>query len=314
MKNGLKCVLFGIIFIIIAGIITFLLLPKNSVFKYGVFKAARHEILMEPKNTIDTVIVGDSLIYSSISPMEIWNEYGYTTFDVAAPAQLISDSYENIKVILENQKPKVIFFESNVLFRDPKKKPWYSFWQKLYKTYFPLMKYHNNWKKYLFTSFNDKAEFIKYNVYKGYSYDNHKKPGKKFKYMVYSKKVKDIPEENKVYFEKIYDLCKKNNIELILISTPNMNSWNYEKYAGAKRLAKQYDLKYIDLNYNNPLQINWKDETRDYGSHLNYKGALKVSHFIGDYLKTNKLVKDHRHDKSYQLWNEGYKYYRDSLK
>ncbi len=313
MKNIIKSILFVVILFILCSLISCLLLPHETIRKYGLIKTSSYEILAENENTIDSVIIGDSLIYSGISPMEIWNEYGITTFDVAKSAELINESYKNIKVVINSQHPKVIFFESNVLYRESKNKPWFYIWQELYKTYFPLITYHNNWKKYLFTNFNDSLEFSKINTYKGYKYITKTVPGKKLNYMKEVNKEKSISKENKSYFDKIYKLCQDNNIKLILISTPNMKSWNYAKYLGTKKLAEEYNLTYIDLNVNNPLKIDWKTESRDAGSHLNYKGSLKLSHYIGEYLYNTGLFEDKRNDPSYASWNKAYDFYKKNI-
>ena len=37
-------------------------------------------ILRELDNSIDVIVVGDSLSYSSVSPMELWKDYGITAY------------------------------------------------------------------------------------------------------------------------------------------------------------------------------------------------------------------------------------------
>ncbi len=313
MKNVLKSIIFVLILYLLVTLISYCLLPHDSVRKYGIIKTSIYEILGEKENTIDSVIIGDSLIYSGISPMEIWHNYGITVFDLAKSAELIEDSYKNFNIAIKSQHPKIIFFESNVLYREAKNKPWFYVWQELYKTYFPITQYHNNWKKYLFTNLNDSMYYSKINVYKGFKYITKTKPGLKLDYMKERNKI-NIPKENQEYFQKIFDLCKDNNVKLILISTPNMKSWNYGKYLGTKELAQKYNLEYIDLNVDNPLNIDWKTESRDGGSHLNYKGALKLSNYIGTYLQETNLFTDKRNDSAYESWNEAYNIYLEYLK
>ena len=311
MKNFGKSILFVIIFFVLFVAFSFFLTPQENIKKYGMFKISSYEILEEKENTLDAIVIGDSLIYSGISPMEIWHNYGYTVFDVAKSAELIDDAYKSFEVVIASQHPKIIFFEGNVLYRESKNKPWFYVYQELYKTYFPIIKYHNNWKKYLFSSLNDSLEYSRLNFYKGFKYINKTAPGKKLNYMEYTDKIKKVPRENQETFAKIVDLCQKNDVELILISTPNMKSWNYSKYLGTKELAEQNNVTYIDLNIGNPLKIDWKTESRDGGNHLNYKGALKLSNYIGEYLKDTNLFKDKRNDKAYASWNEAYAIYKD---
>lgn len=57
------------------------------------------------------------------------------------------------------------------------------------------------------------------------------------------------------------------------------------------------------------LNIDWENETKDEGSHLNYKDAKKVSHYLGNYLNDNNLVENHKDDEDYSEWHEAYKKY-----
>ena len=81
MKYILRITLFGIIFILLVHLTTGFLIPGTNVTKYGILKSGNYSILSEKQDKIDVIFLGDSLIYSSISPMEIWNNHGYTSFD-----------------------------------------------------------------------------------------------------------------------------------------------------------------------------------------------------------------------------------------
>ncbi len=314
MKNALKSIVFiGILFVLLISI-SYLLLPREGVFRYGIIKTAEYEILGEKKDSIDVVFVGDSLIYSGISPMEIWNQFGYTSFDMANAAQLLEVSYKDIQVAIESQHPKFIFLESNVLYRESKNKPWNYDWVHFFETYVPIQKYHDNWKKYVLPWIDDTAKFSRINVYKGFRYITDHQKGTNLSYMDYSKKVKKIPEENKKWLQKIQALCQENHVTLLLISTPNMKNWNYKKHNGTKEVADEYGIEFLDLNIDNPVQIEWSIDSRDGGNHLNYKGAKKLSHYLGEYLKKTGILTDHRSDSHYESWNEAYQVYSNHLK
>ena len=49
--------------------------------------------------------------------------------------------------------------------------------------------------------------------------------------------------------------------------------------------------------------INWKEDTRDGGDHMNIYGARVVDKFVANYLKKNFILPDHRKDTAYASWN-----------
>lgn len=309
MKNVLKSLLFVFILFILLEVVGYFLLPNKNILKAGMYKVSAFEILGEKEKTVDAIAVGDSLIYTSISPMEIWNKYGYTVFDCSESAQIIPDAYEYLVSAVETQKPKVLFMEANILFRDPKNKAWYKKELKKLSNIVPIFKYHNNWKKILFGKNDDWIDKDK-----GYKYINKVVPSKKNDYMKPTNKVKEFPVGNIDYLDKILELCADNNIKFVLISTPSQGSWSYKKHSATTKLANEKGIEFIDLNLNNPLEIDWKNDTKDAGAHLNYYGAIKVSKFIGDFLKNSNLIEDHRNDSNYDEWNKAYKKYIDILK
>ena len=79
-------------------------------------------IRKESKNTIDVLVAGDSLSYSSVSPLGLWNQYGITSYVCGQPGQMLSETYETLKLAFKTQKPRLVLFETNVLFRRLDKK------------------------------------------------------------------------------------------------------------------------------------------------------------------------------------------------
>lgn len=309
MKNVLKAGTFVIILVFLIIVAELILIPGMNIRKHGIFKSANYELMGEKKDTIDVIFLGDSLIYSSISPMEIWNNYGYTTFDCADAAQIIPDTYRYLKFAIENQHPKIIMMEANVMFRNPSKRKTKDRLIYFIKQWVPITKYHDNWKKYI-----DKLSKNKWiNPDKGYKYITNTSSSKNIQYMMYSKLYDEIPEQNLPYVKKIIKLCKENNVKLVLVSLPTQKAWQYQKHNTTEKIAKENDLEFIDLNLVD-TGINWETDTKDNGAHLNYLGAKKVSDYIGNYLKETNLIIDHRNDKNYKSWDRAYqKYQKNSV-
>ncbi len=304
MKKVLKIFMFVLIFVILLFIFSYLLSPKYNLKKFGFVKNSLYSILSEKPNTIDVVAVGDSLVYSSISPMEIYGEYGYTVFDCSKPAQLVTEAYNYYKVAVESQKPKVAFIEANILFRNISKTNGISKTRDILKSSIPLFVYHDDWKKIIV---GNNVE----NNLKGFVYSKKIQSGTLEEYMIKTDETKIIPKENLDYLNKIIKLSKENNIKIIFVGLPSQKSWNYEKHNAVEKLSKKLQIEYINLNMIEEVDIDWQKDTRDKGDHLNYFGAKKVSKYLGEYLKKLNIISSKKNDSNYNDWNILYEKYKN---
>ena len=311
MKKAIKGIIFVLLFCVLTEAISVALLPWEKVKKYGLYNTSAYEIVAEKDDSVDAIFLGDSLVYSSISPMEIWDGYGYTCYDCAQPAQIMPYAYDYLKVAIDSQHPKIVFIEANILFRDPDKLPLYKKIAYRIENYIPIIKYHSNWKKY-FT--HDKNSWL--NVNKGYIYITGIKASKKdpLNYMDVNDEVEvSILPENKECFEDMISMCEENNIKLVLLAVPSQKSWSRSKYNMVKELANEKDIEFIDFNLDNDLEIDWATETKDKGNHLNYWGAKKVSDFLGEYMESTGLLENHKNDPYYKSWHTAYSIYKEKL-
>jgi len=310
MKNVVKVLIFLIIFIILLLVSSFIFVPKSNI-AMSTRTRKTNLVMGEKDNSLDALFIGDSLVYTAINPMHIWENYGYTSYDLAMSAQYLYESYNNIDKILQNQKPKIIFLETNQFFRK------YKIVNVIGaegKKIFPVFEYHNRWKDLSFDDLFKKAEYTLRDPYKGYRFMNkvNRAEDANKNYMKKKKDKKEINDLNYRYIKKIAQKCKENDIELVLLSTPSMKNCNYSKYQTIKDIAKEFNLEHVDLNLDNKLDIDWITETVDKGDHLNYLGAYKVSDFLGEYLKGKNFV-DHRHDDKYSSWQEDYELYKKKI-
>ena len=61
---------------------------------------------------------------------------------------------------------------------------------------------------------------------------------------------------------------------------------------------------FLDLNlFTKDLKIDWSNDSRDGGDHLNTSGAEKLSQYLGSYLSAHYPLTDHRSDGNYSEWN-----------
>lgn len=304
----LKIVVFICAVFTIIGVLSVMVNPDNTGAGVDKFDKVVIDADSENENSIDVVVIGDSEAYRSIIPPEMYRKYGFTSYVAASPAQKTYQSYDMLEAVLERQKPRVCILEPNVLFRD------YSIvssvWPRFERT-FPIFKYHNAWKGVFDSDY--KYDDLSFDSFKGYRYIDSVKATKNVNYMVQTDSTEPISTSNTNDFRRIYELCKKNDIKLLVLRTPSIKNWNYAKYDAVRQLAEKYKVKFIDLNMDNSIGIDWTQDTYDKGDHLNYSGAEKVTRFLGAYLDKRYDLPDHRGDKEYASWEKSVEKYLQKI-
>ena len=310
MKRTIKCIVFLSIFFIILFLLSKVFIPKDNTLEAGIGKRKQPAsgIFTEPENTIDILVLGDSESYNSYIPLELWNQYGFTSYICGTPAQRISNSYEYLEYAYKRQKPKIVILEANNLYT---KNGYVRQLKEFFDKYIPVFEYHDRWKKLNKEDFYKSPNYSEIVNDKGYRYSNKIRTVKKSKrenFMKENQETKTISNDNKKQLKKIKEYCDKNNAILILYNSPAPANWSYDKHNGVEKLAKSLGIDYIDLNLKvDELKINWKKDSQEKrGEHLNYTGAMKITNYLGNHLKSHYELPDHRQDEKYKSWHEAY--------
>lgn len=255
------------------------------------------EVKKEDENSIDVIVIGDSEAYRSITPLEMYNDYGYTAYVAGSPAQTTYQAYDMLTTVLEAQQPKVCVLETNLFFRDFSLPA--AVLPQLEKK-LTIFKYHNMWKGMVDNDYT--YDSVASTNYKGYRYTVSIKPSTNKRYMDFTARQDTVSSNNELYVDKIIELCEQNDIQLLFISSPSTKNWNYSKHNGAEEFAREKDIPFIDFNLEESINIDWDKDTFDKGDHLNYTGAHKVTKYLGKYLNDNYDLPNHRNDNAYSSW------------
>lgn len=360
------CLLFVILFVFLSGAF----IPRTGTTEDGMESRISKAYRGEPRDSIDTVFIGNSDIYRAISPVDLFHQTGITSAIAGRPNKQLSEVPGDIRDILRYQNPKTIVLETDCMFsgtnpgfkkgispleaeaakvdvagQAPSKAtdadvagqvpskatnaPQQNIFAKCkallqegdsaflaalnYK--FPLVKYHDNWKHLKLTTFlqpRGKYHFSN----KGMAYANTVKAypfGNEYMQLSGGKHAM-LSEEKLDQFQKIYDLCDRNGIRLVLLTVPSANTWNKGKSDTVKQLAKKYDLTYYDYNRQLPAGFDWATDSKDGGNHLNYAGASAVTKDLAkkltDDLTMNptSLTKEQK-----QQWRKDYEHFHKSI-
>lgn len=360
------CLLFVILFVFLSGAF----IPRAGTTEDGMESRISKAYRGEPRDSIDTVFIGNSDIYRAISPVDLFHQTGITSAIAGKPNKQLSEVPGDIRDILRYQNPKTIVLETDCMFsgtnpgfkkgispleaeaakvdvagqapskatdadvagQAPSKAtntPQQNIFAKSkallqegdsaflaalnYK--FPLVKYHDNWKHLKLTTFlqpRGKYHFSN----KGMAYANTVKAypfGNEYMQLSGGKHAM-LSEEKLDQFQKIYDLCDRNGIRLVLLTVPSANTWNKGKSDTVKQLAKKYDLTYYDYNRQLPAGFDWATDSKDGGNHLNYAGASAVTKDLAKKL-TDDLTMNPTSltKKQKQQWKKDYEHFHKSI-
>ena len=108
-------------------IFLFLALQELAVPKYAVnFKEGGFaEEYYEETTPHDVLMVGDCEVYESFSPVDLWREFGITSYIRGSAQQLVWQSYYLLEDALRYEKPEVVVFNVQALMHDRPQKEEY---------------------------------------------------------------------------------------------------------------------------------------------------------------------------------------------
>ena len=269
------------------------------------------ELENEPADTIDVLVIGDSESYTTVSPMEIWDKEGIPSYVGGQTGQKIQESYYMLKKALQTQKPKVVAIETNVMFRP--QSVVCGIEETLAQTmlyYFPVFRLHNSWKAWV-TGEDKRSQTF----YKGFVLRDVVEAYTGGSYMKKTAKTERMSRITRFMMDQIVSLCRKNNIQLFLYSAPSPKNYSFRKHNTIEAYAKKNGLKYLDLNLKiKELGIDWSEDSLDKGDHLNILGAVKVSDYLGRYLKKEYHLKSRKSENTYRSWDKLLEQYQEAAR
>lgn len=281
------------------------------------------------KSDIDVVFLGPSTVHYCISPVYMWDKFGFTSYDRSNASQTVWQSYYMLKDTLRVKSPELVMLDvsfmrngeeyieeaSNRKCIEGMKNifdKWGAIKASMYKDeqplsyYFPVLRYHSRWKDLKPEDFEYafKRPLVTYN---GYLMDFTVVKDQHL-YETEPIEFDDFPEKSMEYLQKIMDLCKDTGIRLVLMKTPTFtNTWHDEYDVRMEEIASDNGISYINFcKYADEMGLVPAEDYIDDGEHTNIYGAQKVSEYIGEYIINNDYIhSEHEQDEALiKEWNE----------
>lgn len=333
MKN--KKIVTGLLVVVvmIAGLwfLQKLLVPK---YQTGIVEGSMIEEYYKDASDHEVVFIGDCEIYENFSPITLWEKYGITSYMRGSAQQLIWHSYYLLEDTLRYETPEVVVFNVLSLKYDTPQSEAYNRmsidgmeWSmsKVNNIYasmteeenfieyvFPLLRYHGRWSELTNDDFEHlfSKDLVTHN---GYYMRVDTKPQGEFPS---PRPLADytLGENAMMYLQKMVDLCKENDIKLVLIKAPTEYPHWYEQWdEQVVAFAEENDVTYINyIPLQEEIGLDMSQDTYDAGLHLNTQGAEKMSDYFGAWLVANYDLTDYRNNEEYAaIWQEKIDFYNE---
>lgn len=286
----------------------------------------------EEEQDIDVFFLGSSHVRHGFFPMELWRDYGIVSYNIAGNGDTIPVSYWKLNMALDYKTPKLVVFDIYDLWPGNKTSDLGIGQVHTSMDAFPLSIKKVNAVVDLFDSLNDRLEMLfkiaiyhsrwselkredfdyTYSLsdYKGSSpllamvhreLESNKTPSEKGQYDTLSRE----------YLYKIIDLCRDNNIQLLLINTGYDAAGDIELFAESiDSIAEENSLNYIDFTKIDVINFDTDLQSTGVNTHTNLSGSRKLTKYIGEYIEENyDCVPNNLTNSMYEKWNEDYEEY-----
>lgn len=304
--NVSKIIIFLLVVVISLAALSPIFKPKNNTKEAGIEYENARGFYGEKKNSIDVYAVGNSDLYSAFNPLQLWKEYGNTSYVSAEPQQNTVGAYYLLKEFLTVQKPKLVILEVDELFTKSNIDDIDDLVSKTLRTYLPIFEYHSRWKDLSKDDFFSESFYKDRQQTKGYIYHNNVQ-SYKGSYMN-KKRRKDMTYVTKLYLDKFVKLVRDSGAEVMLTVYPSATTWTLDKHKTVQKYADENEINFVDFNTMDDSEtgFNWSTDTRDGGNHLNFNGATKMTKYIGQYINSNYKLNDYRGNPEYSQWDKDY--------
>lgn len=286
----------------------------------------------------DVIYFGSSHVMYGINPLEIWDEYGITSYNWGGPTCTLPSIYWKLRNVLDYETPKLVVVDCfrsiwpcktynryqiheafdafpfsytkwmsiNDLMKDEAKMEDGLIYTdaERYSVLFPLCDYHTRWAEL------QKGDFVREFVdTKGCECTiNVAEPIEIHNTSEKTEITKDMV--GVIYLERVIEECQSRNIPLLLTYLPFPTDETWKKESNMiQGIADKYGVNYV--NFTNFDVVNYQTDCSDPSSHLNLAGQKKVSEYLGEYILVNYEIEDRRDSAIADQWNAWYEEYKE---
>lgn len=331
--SAVKIFLFFLIMFLLIGLAANITEKKDSQKKYCDF--------MELADQTDVLFLGSSHVLNGINPVQLYSEYGITSYNMGKPGGMVTESYWTLMNALDYCTPKCVVVDLWALDRDYKYLDIMNGYEDEADIRNSISLLHTNmdiWplSRTKISAINDliyapeiRKEFLwdfvlyhgRWSSVKSRDFmavksqnDNGYLLGAEQRTELYLNpqlqqaddttqilQGKSVCEE---YLDKILSVCSERDIDVILTFLPMAISYDQDRQAvnRAAEIAEKQGIPFINmLPHETQSVIDYYTDMSD-DTHLNANGMHKVTSYIGAVLRNIYALPNHRSEEGYDKW------------
>ncbi|SFG26621.1 hypothetical protein [Oribacterium sp. WCC10] len=294
----------------------------------------------EEHKEYDVLFYGSSHVLSGVQPMELWDKYGITSYNLGGHAASLGMSYWVLRQSLKYHKPKVAVLDIYDMYAFDQPYMDISFMhysmdaypagitkfnavqdllgghstQEKMELLFPFSVYHSRWNE--ITPESARLAFDKSIMNSNY--------GSEVRYGVaVPPEIKRVDPDITIggsegadeYIRNFVSICREAGVEVCFMRIPYPASQENQMADNrVMKLAEELSVRVIDLMQDDKKSdnldsrvVNWDTDFVDANAHLNAVGAYKATMYLGQLLRTYYGFTDKRNDEAYSNWNTDFR-------
>ena len=294
--------------------------------KYGPFFA--------DEQGFDVFFLGTSHVMDAVYPIELWRDYGITSYNFGNTAETPEATYWTLRLALERHTPRVAVMDVCYLDRSQKEDGIVPFghtfldavplsvekiraiWS-LYESgdraeyVFPFVTHHARWEEILSGKDVDTVDSLPC-MFGAELRIGYAQPA------AYTRTLEMDATETagRQAVRDIVELCLARGIQPVLMAVPFPADEQMQRVMNSAQLiADEYGIPFLNM-FDVEGLVDFDTDCYDAMSHLNPDGAAKVTAYLGQYLSGEFGLEDRRGDSCYAHWDLAqaeYKAVYDSL-
>nr|WP_297704437.1 hypothetical protein [uncultured Butyrivibrio sp.] len=330
MKKGLglflRTIAFLLIFVICLSAVSLIVERKSSYIKNEMFFEEAS------KDHLDVLLFGSSHVINGINPLQLFEEQGFTSYNLGGFGSVLMSSYWQMELALEYCTPKLVVIDTYMLENDirfvddpnanvnsdelhlnidrfPLSKTKYaavsdmfSARDKQYPFLFDFIVYHDRWKELNRDDFRRMTGTANINKLMGaeLEYGVHSAA---YTYNDYGTGALAGETVSTSYLRRLIEKCQSKGIEVAVVTLPFLAMEENQAAAhSASQIASEYGVPEINMLEVGGL-VDYNTDFMDPG-HMNVLGSAKVTSYLGNWISSNFDLPDHREDSSYDEWHQ----------